>query len=166
MVDAGLDGAVGHEVVDADGLRLLDHTGDLDGPRPGVKRFGVDLGLALVGAELVEVVVAGGLGLGGLGIGDGVGAGDGLEGGGGLNGAGVEEAGEIAGETEAGGGGGGSGEEAAAGLARALEGGFRGDLGGFRIGAQLAGGVDVHGVASFPGVDRLRTPSSSAAACV
>ena len=43
VIDAGLDGAIGHEVVDADGLGLLDHAADLDGPGPGLEGFGVDL---------------------------------------------------------------------------------------------------------------------------
>ena len=149
VIDAGLDGSVGHEVVDADGLGLLDHAGDLDAPGPGVEGSGVDLGLSLVGAELIEVVVAGGLGLGGLGVGDGVLAGDGLEGGGGVDGARVEKAGEVAGEAIGSRGGGGSGEEAAAGLGEGVEGGLRGDLGRFWIGAELAGVSDVHGV-GFP----------------
>ncbi len=167
VVDAGLDGAVGEEIIDADGLGLLDHAGDLDGPGPGVEGFGVDLGLALVGTEFVEVVVAGGLGLGGLGVGDGVLAGDCFEGGSSLDRAGVEEAGEVAGEAVASSGGGGSGEKAAAGLPGGMESGFGGDLGGFRFGAQLAGVLDVHGV-GFPSriglarsAARLRGPGTA-----
>ncbi len=134
-IDAGLDGAVGEKVVDADGAGLLDHAGDVDGPGAGAEGSGVDLGLGFVGAELVEVVVAGGLGLGRLGVGDGVFAGNGLErGAGGVDGAGTEEAGDVAGQGVAGGGGdagiGGSGEEAAAGLAGGVEVAFGGDLGG------------------------------------
>ena len=61
-VDAGFERAVVEEVIDVDGLGLLDHAGDLDGPGAGVKLAGVADGVGLFFAELVKIVVAAGLG--------------------------------------------------------------------------------------------------------
>ena len=114
-VDAVFERAVVEEVVDVDGLGLLDHAGDLDGPGAGLESVGVVGGVGLVGAELVKIVVGAGLGEGGLGIVDGVLAGDGLELVGGVDGCrGIDEVGDVAGGEGAGAECRGSGEEAAA----------------------------------------------------
>ena len=100
-------------------------------------------GVGFFGAELVKIVVVGGLVEGRLRVGDGVLGGDGLELGlGGVDVGGGPEAGDGArGEGAEGSGGsgvGGSGEEAAAAgvlLLVLAEGGFGGDLGGAGLGA-------------------------------
>ena len=114
-VDAGFERAVVEEVVDVDGLGLFDHAGDLDGPGAGLELAGVVRGIGFVGAELVKVVVVAGLGEWGLGIFEGVFAGDDCELVGGVHGCfWIDQVGDVTGGEGAGAEGGGSGEEAAA----------------------------------------------------
>jgi hypothetical protein len=149
-VDAAFERAVVNEIVDVDGLGLFDHACDLDGPGAGLEAVGVVGGVGLVGAVLVEVVVAGGLGERGLGLVDGVFAGDGLELVGGVHGGcGIDEAGDGAGGEGGGAESGGSGEEAAAGLAGLLEDVLRGDVGGSDGGFEVGRFADEHCVDSL-----------------
>lgn len=98
-VHAALDGAVAEEVVDVDGLRLLHHAGDLDGPGAGLEGMGVASGIGLVCAELVEIVVVCGFAVWRLIFCGGVVAWDGFEWCVGVDGVlGMDEAGDAGGD--------------------------------------------------------------------
>ena len=129
-IDARLERAIVDEVVDVDGLGLLDHSRDLNGPGACLEAVGVVRRVRFVGAVLVEVVIAGRLSEGGLRVGEGVFAGDGLELIGGVDrGRGIDEIGDGAGGECCGSNGSSSGEEAAAGgVVLLLEDVLRGDV--------------------------------------
>ena len=149
-VDAALGGAVFEEVIDVDGLGLLDEAGDLDGPGADLKSVGVFGRLGLIGAELVVVVEGGGLVEGGLGVGDGVLAGHGGEVGGRLDGGGgIEDVGDVTGGEGSCSEDGGGGEEAATVLIVLLDERLGSDLGGGDGRAEPGGPAEKHGLVPF-----------------
>ena len=138
-VDAALDGAVLDDVVDAEGERLIDKASDLDGPGAGLKGVGVACGVGFVGAELIEVVVAGGLVEGRLVVGEGVLAGGGFELLVGVDGLlGAEDSGCKGSRAQ----GSGSSNEVATIFVELLDDVLRGDFGGGNVGA--GGPVEEH----------------------